>query len=313
MKTRILTLTAALLLLGGFVACNDSEESEYIGTPPVTASADVSAFFKTYLPSSSSSHPEPEFNFSEIDDRDIECFVINSMEEFEAVAPPSVELPVIDFDKYTLLFYRAEQIRHMLGNTVVTMRLYATIYPKPCHVRKTGYEDMLTSYALMLRKLELEKEKSGELDAYCVHEQKLLLMAVTYRLCSIFSASFKAAGKEMERKIAIFESLVLLIEKNYMRERSVAFYADELCLTPKYLSVLVKSVCGQTVQQLLFKAMIRRSIYLMKNTTKTIQQIANELSFPNASAFGTFFKKHTGLSPKHYRNWEEGNEPPSFK
>ena len=81
MKTRILTLTAALLLLGGFVACNDSEESEYIGTPPVTASADVSAFFKTYLPSSSSSHPEPEFNFSEIDDRDIECFVINSMEE----------------------------------------------------------------------------------------------------------------------------------------------------------------------------------------------------------------------------------------
>lgn len=41
--------------------------------------------------------------------------------------------------KYTLLFYRAEQIRHMLGNTVVTMRLYATIYPKSCHVRTTGY------------------------------------------------------------------------------------------------------------------------------------------------------------------------------
>lgn len=61
--------------------------------------------------------------------------------------------------KYTLLFYRAEQIRHMLGNTVVTMRLYATIYPKPCHVRKTGYEDMLTSYALMLRKLEQEKRR----------------------------------------------------------------------------------------------------------------------------------------------------------
>ena len=104
-------MTAALLLLGGFVACNDSEESEYIGTPPVTASADVSAFFKTYLPSSSSSHPEPEFNFSEIDDRDIECFVINSMEEFEAVAPPSVVLPVIDFEKYTLIIGQ-----HLLGD-----------------------------------------------------------------------------------------------------------------------------------------------------------------------------------------------------
>lgn len=93
MKTRILTLTAALLLLVGLSHATTRKNPEYIGTPPVTASADVSAFFKTYLPSSSSSHPEPEFNFSEIDDRDIECFVINSMEEFEAVAPPSVELP----------------------------------------------------------------------------------------------------------------------------------------------------------------------------------------------------------------------------
>ena len=39
----------------------------------------------------------------------------------------------------------------------------------------------------------------------------------------------------------------------------------------------------------------------MKNTNMTIQQIAGDLSFPNASSFGTFFKKHTGLSPKNYR------------
>lgn len=126
-------------------------------------------------------------------------------------------------------------------------------------------------------------------------------MAVTYRLCSIFSASFLKEGKEMRRKIETFEMLVKLIEENFMRERTVAFYADQLCLTPKYLSVIVKSVCGKTVQQLIFKAIIRRSIYLMKNTDKTIQQIASDLSFPNASSFGTFFKKHTGLSPKNYR------------
>ena len=69
MKTRILTLTAALLLLGGFVACNDSEESEYIGTPPVTASADVSAFFYFYLHSIFSLHTEQELNFREIVNR----------------------------------------------------------------------------------------------------------------------------------------------------------------------------------------------------------------------------------------------------
>lgn len=117
MKTNILTLTTALLLLGGgFVACNHSQEPEAIGTPPVSAPTDVSAFFKTYLPPSSSSHPEPAFNFSEIDYRDTECFVINSLEEFEIVAPPSVELPVIDFDKYTLIIGQ-----HSLGDPGYTL------------------------------------------------------------------------------------------------------------------------------------------------------------------------------------------------
>lgn len=199
--------------------------------------------------------------------------------------------------QFTLLFYHSENIRPMLGNTVVTMRLYATIYPKACHIIHTGFENMLASYARMLQALEQQEDPSP----YSAYEEKLLLLAVTYRLCSIFSMSYKVAGKDMARKIEIFESLLKLIEDNYMRERSVAFYADQLCLTPKYLSVMVKSLCGNTVQQLLFKAIIRRSIFLMKNTNMSIQQISYELNFPNASTFGTFFKKHTGLSPKHYR------------
>lgn len=199
--------------------------------------------------------------------------------------------------QFTLLFYHSENIRPMLGNTVVTMRLYATIYPKACHIIHTGFENMLASYARMLQALEQQEDTSP----YSAYEEKLLLLAVTYRLCSIFSMSFKVAGKDMARKIETFESLLKLIEDNYMRERSVAFYADQLCLTPKYLSVMVKSLCGNTVQQLLFKAIIRRSIFLMKNTNMSIQQISYELNFPNASTFGTFFKKHTGLSPKHYR------------
>ena len=54
--------------------------------------------------------------------------------------------------RFTLLFYRVEQIRHMLGNTVVSMRLYSTLYPSACTVAHTGYEEMLSSYAQMLLK-----------------------------------------------------------------------------------------------------------------------------------------------------------------
>ena len=101
--------------------------------------------------------------------------------------------------RFTLLFYRVEQIRHMLGNTVVSMRLYSTLYPSACTVAHTGYEEMLSSYAQMLLRLEQKEEP----DTYSLHEQKLLLMAVTYRLCSINQRGVKhTLGTFYKKKIA---------------------------------------------------------------------------------------------------------------
>ena len=109
MKSNVLILKAVLLLLGGnLVACDDSKEPEVVGTPPVAASEEVTAFFTTHLPESSYNCSEVKFNFSEIDFGETECFLINSTEEFEAVAPPSVVLPV---EKYTLIIGQ-----HLLGD-----------------------------------------------------------------------------------------------------------------------------------------------------------------------------------------------------
>ena len=116
------------------------------------------------------------------------------------------------------------------------------------------------------------------------------------------SAKLISAGQETGgRKNEIFVRLIQLIEQYYMQERSVEFYADKLCLSPKYLSALSKSICGYTVQELVFKAIIRKCISLLKNTQKNIQEISNEFGFPNASYFGTFFKKQMGMSPQQYR------------
>ena len=69
-----------------------------------------------------------------------------------------------------------------------------------------------------------------------------------------------------------------------MQERGVEFYADKLCLSPKYLSAVSKSICGYTVQELVFKAIIRKCISLLKNTQKNIQenlQLRKLLSIPD--------------------------------
>lgn len=104
MKTNAFTLSALLVLMcGGFAACDDTEDSHITGTPPASAPEEVSAFFETCLPPSSYSHSDPEFGFSEINYGESECFLINSMEEFAAIAPSGTDLPAIDFDKYSLL------------------------------------------------------------------------------------------------------------------------------------------------------------------------------------------------------------------
>lgn len=196
----------------------------------------------------------------------------------------------------SVLFYSVEPIKEVLGSTVTAMRIYAQVNTGMCDVWNTGNEDELEHYVGLLACYT-----RPVLTSFDEHERKLLLMALTYRLCSIYSNDWSEENTPKGRKMEIFMQLMQLIEQNFSKERSVAFYADKLCLSPKYLSSMVKSFCGYTVQEIVFKAILRRSIFLMKNSNKTIQEIANDMSFPNASAFGTFFKKQTGLSPMNYR------------
>jgi hypothetical protein len=112
MKTKILPILAALLLIGGgFVACDESkvtraedpqEEPPKDPQAPVP-SEEIAAFFDKYLPKSSYSVSLPEFNFGNEDQDDTVCLLINSDEEFKTVAPFSAKLPSIAFDKYTLI------------------------------------------------------------------------------------------------------------------------------------------------------------------------------------------------------------------
>lgn len=196
----------------------------------------------------------------------------------------------------SMLFYHIDPIREILGSSIVAMYLYTTLTPEPCYVWTSGEESDLARYIALLGR----HRKSAQ-NPFDNHECKLLLLALTYRLCSIYSRRIIEEKNVAGHKIDTFIKLIRLIEKYYMQERGVAFYADKLCLSPKYLSALSKSVCGYTVQELVFRAIIRKSIFWLKNTNKSVQEISDDLNFPNASFFGTFFKKQTGLAPSYYR------------
>lgn len=195
-----------------------------------------------------------------------------------------------------VLVYQVEPIRDIMGNLVLSMFPYSRISEESCYVWQTGEEDEVMKYmALFDSTLTMEE------NTFKQYEQNLLLLALTHRLCSIYSRKLFERQDSVGHKHEVFMKLIHLIEQYYMQERGVEFYADKLCLTPKYLSALSKTISGYTVQELVFKAIIRKSISLLCNTQKSVQDIADEFHFPNASYFGTFFKKQMGVSPQQYR------------
>ena len=187
------------------------------------------------------------------------------------------------------------KLKSFLGTTIVGMKFVEMLNPRNCWVMHTQHESEFEKYAQLLA------AKRNEGNVFAMNEHKLLLLALTYRVCSIFSALAKDGDHLSNRKLETYMRLMQLIDQHYVKERGVRFYADKLCLSPKYLTSIVKSVSGSSVQQLVFKAITKKAIFLVNNTDKSIKEISDYLNFPNASAFGTFFKKQVGMSPVNYR------------
>lgn len=111
----------------------------------------------------------------------------------------------------------------------------------------------------------------------------------------------KGERTDSTTKSTIVERFIDLVQRHYRKERLINFYADKLCLTPKYLSKLIKTHTGRSATSWIESHVILEARALLQNSSMNIQQIAVELNFPNQSFFGKYFKRATGLSPKQYR------------
>lgn len=91
-----------------------------------------------------------------------------------------------------------------------------------------------------------------------------------------------------------------LLHIHYAKERSLSFYARQLCITPKYLTMVAKEATGLTASELLNRVVILEAKNLLCFSGRNIQQVAYDLNFPSQSAFGKYFKRLTGQSPSEF-------------
>ena len=105
----------------------------------------------------------------------------------------------------------------------------------------------------------------------------------------------------LKYKNHIVANFLELVQQHYREERLIQYYAGRLCITPKYLSKLVKDHTGRAAADWIEQHVILEARAMLQSTDLSIQQIATTLNFPNQSFFGKYFKRATGVSPKQYR------------
>lgn len=93
-----------------------------------------------------------------------------------------------------------------------------------------------------------------------------------------------------------------LARQNFKKERFMSFYAEQLEITTKHLGRTIKAQTGFTASEWLDRMVILEAKVLLKSSSMSIQQIAEELNFPSQSFFGKYFKNIVGVSPKEFRN-----------
>lgn len=133
------------------------------------------------------------------------------------------------------------------------------------------------------------------------------LQMVQHVMMAIFYASDKpqsiSNNSDVIRTNAdlLTKQFLELVKENFRKERQLKFYADELCITPRYLSRVVKECSGSSAADWIERYVVLEARALLKSTSMNIQQISDSLNFPSQTFFGKYFKRRVGMSPKEYR------------
>lgn len=128
-----------------------------------------------------------------------------------------------------------------------------------------------------------------------------LLSTLYYSLANVYGNALATAPLHNSRQEEIFMQFLSILEKEYQTKRDVVYYAEKLCVTPKYLSSVVKAVSGRTAGVCIDSYVIEEAKRQLRNTRLSVLEISQRLNFPNQSFFGKYFKRLTGQSPYQYR------------
>jgi AraC-like DNA-binding protein len=129
-----------------------------------------------------------------------------------------------------------------------------------------------------------------------------LLRALLLELCFILE---RANGITHEQKLSqgkvLFNRFLSLISNNEVKRQPISVYAGQLAITPKYLTMLCLKYSNKTASEWVAQYTVEEIRFFLKSTDLSIKEISARLGFSNMSHFGSYVRKHLGVSPSEFR------------
>ncbi len=134
-----------------------------------------------------------------------------------------------------------------------------------------------------------------------------ILRALLYLILSLLeNCELKAFKNSEQKQVTIIngyiESFTSLVDANFMTKRDLLFYADKLFITTNYLNKIAKEFLGSTAKKYILNKTIQEAKNLLSYTSLSIAEISDRLNIETSSYFVRMFRKHTGMTPKEFRN-----------
>lgn len=210
---------------------------------------------------------------------------------------------VLEFDRHMELFLMVYSRDYIENLTLKFNRL--SVYR---NIRSVLREDFQIAEQEMLAFFEnikhlrffLENYESGQ--TYYSEIIESCMSSVLYQLAGVVQhENEKNPNKMMTRAQEISLQFLKMVSQHFKESTSVNFYAEQLHLTSRHLSSVLKDTLGKTAHQIISDFVSNEAKALLSSTQKTLSEIAYDLNFSDQYAFSHFFKKHFNLSPNQYR------------
>lgn len=132
---------------------------------------------------------------------------------------------------------------------------------------------------------------------------RCLITALFYKILEISHKHIynPDMGQGNRHTHACVAEFVRLLSLHFKEQHTVSFYAKQMCLSPKYVSTMVKQATGRSAAEWIDTYLILEAKNMIRFSDKTFQQVAYELHFASQSTFGKYFKQQTGMSPTEFQ------------